>query len=414
MNVRNVTTDQPTKASERVMHRVREALSSVKFAVTVVGIIAAACVAGTLLPQGAEVAGYVQRNPEASGRMEFLAQLGLTHVYSSWWFIALLGLLAACVATCSTSRFATFRRTRGFAQRRALGSLLAHISILLILAGGVIRGLWAEKGYLEFRQGERKAEFVVENGIRRLPFTLQLAKFEIETYDQPKSSDKVSRPANEENDQLLVRWPQRNLTAKLPVRVGVEQVVAPQGEQPTPANSFRVTVVQYVPDFVIDSATRQVTTRSNEPRNPAVMVALNGPGYSNHRWLFARFPGFAMHGPDGHAAKAPLEITYQSAGLSRSKPAISGPIKSFKSTVNIVEGDKVVRSGTIEVNSPLTYKDYTLYQTGYNPDDLSWTSLQVVRDPGVPVVYAGFALLMVGLFIVFYLNPWLEERRVKA
>ncbi|MBM3888702.1 MAG: cytochrome c biogenesis protein ResB, partial [Verrucomicrobia bacterium] len=233
MNVRNVTTDQPTKASERVMHRVREALSSVKFAVTVVGIIAAACVAGTLLPQGAEVAGYVQRNPEASGRMEFLAQLGLTHVYSSWWFIALLGLLAACVATCSTSRFATFRRTRGFAQRRALGSLLAHISILLILAGGVIRGLWAEKGHLEFRQGDLKAEFVVENGIRRLPFTLQLAKFEIETYDQPKSSDKVSRPANEENDQLLVRWPQRNLTAKLPVRVGVEQVVAPQGERLT-------------------------------------------------------------------------------------------------------------------------------------------------------------------------------------
>jgi hypothetical protein len=33
-----------------------------------------------------------------------------------------------------------------------------------------------------------------------------------------------------------------------------------------------------------------------------------------------------------------------------------------------------------------------------------------VRDPGVPLVYTGFALMLVGLFIVFYLNPWLSGR----
>ena len=46
--------------------------------------------------------------------------------------------------------------------------------------------------------------------------------------------------------------------------------------------------------------------------------------------------------------------------------------------------------------------------------NLSLTSLQVVRDPGVPLVYAGFALLIAGLAIIFYLNPWLESRRAPA
>ena len=42
--------------------------------------------------------------------------------------------------------------------------------------------------------------------------------------------------------------------------------------------------------------------------------------------------------------------------------------------------------------------------------DLSWTSLQVVRDRGVSVVYAGFGLMIAGLFLVSYLNPWLESK----
>jgi len=60
------------------------------------------------------------------------------------------------------------------------------------------------------------------------------------------------------------------------------------------------------------------------------------------------------------------------------------------------------------------YKGYTFYQSGYNPEDLSYTSLQVVKDPGVAVVYSGFALMIAGLFIVFYLNPWFDSRRKAA
>ena len=264
------------------LRTVLDLLASVKFAIGLIIIIAAACVAGTVLPQGSEAADYVQRNPGAANRFALFDSLGLTHVFSARWFIALLCVLATTVMVCGTRRLATIKRASGFARRRALGSMLTHLSILLILGGAVVRGLWGEKGYVALREGERVSCFEETRGLRPLPFSLQLAKFEIE-------ADATT----------------------------------------TPENASEVT------------------------------------------------------------------------------------IRNFRSTIDLHDGSAVERR-TLAVNSPLTFKGYTFYQTGYNPDDLSWTSLQVVRDPGVPLVYSGFGLLVGGLFTVFYLNPWMTAREAKV
>ncbi len=394
-----VARSDPVKPKKSVAVELTDTLASVKFAVAVVIIIALACVAGTILPQGADVARYLAKHPEATGRMDWLGKFGLTHVFSSFWFIGLLGVLSSSVAVCSARRFATVRRTTGFVRGRAFGSMITHISILTILAGGVIRGVWGQKGYLEFREGQTVAQFVDENGPRPLPFAIHLVKFKIETYDQPQ-------PASDYCNALLVASPEKNLKATLPIKLGVEQTF----------DEFKITILKYVPDFVVDMNTKEVTSRSSEPRNPAILVAVNSPTYQNHRWLFAKFPDFTMHSADEHASpdsKSVLQMVYQNHGASESRPGgtmPSGPIKSFKSTLEIVDGGAVAKSKTIEVNSPISYKGYTLYQSGYNPNDLSYTSLQVVKDPGVPIVYTGFSLLIVGLFIVFYLNPWLNGR----
>ncbi len=390
--------DNPGKPEKSVAARVIDTLASVKFAVGVVVVIAVACIAGTLLPQGADVAAYLRRYPGAAGRMELFGSLGLTHVFHSWWFIGLLCVLASTMMVCSSRRFNTVRRTTGYARGRAFGSMLTHISMLLILAGAVVRGVWGQKGYIELREGDTKAQFVVENGETPLPFALHLSKFEVETYAE---QDKAGADSG---DQILIAWPDRNLRASLPIKLDVEQQFA----------GFRIKVLKYVPDFVIDMTTKEVTSRSNEPRNPAVLVAVDGPAYRNHRWLFAKFPDFVMHTPDGQpTGPCPLEMVYEDHAAARPR-AVDGPIKSFKSTLDVVEGDNAVVQGRIiEVNSPFTYKGYTFYQAGYNPDDLSFTSFEVVKDPGVTVVYAGFSLLIVGLFVVFYLNPWLNGRKEK-
>jgi len=375
-------------------------LASVKFAVTVVVVIALACIAGTLIPQGADVAKYLARHPEASNRFELFGRLSLTHEFKSYWFLGLLGTLAASVAVCSTRRFSTVVRTNGYVRYRAFGSMLTHISILLILGGAVIRGFWGEKGYLELHEGETNAQLVTENTVKSLPFAIHLAKFEIETYDQ--AGREAQAAARDGDSHLVISWPEKHLESVLPVTLGVEQAFS----------EFKITVLKYIPDFVVDMQTHDVTSRSSEPRNPAILVAVNGPTYHNHRWLFARFPDFDMHTADSQSTgPSPLRMVYQNRGATASQTMPAGPIKSFKSTVDLVEGDTVVGHHVVEVNSPFSYKGYTFYQSGYNPDDLSYTAFQVVKDPGVPVVYAGFALMIVGLFIVFYLNPWLDARR---
>ncbi|HUJ08896.1 MAG TPA: cytochrome c biogenesis protein ResB [Verrucomicrobiae bacterium] len=369
-------------------------LASVKFAVALVVVIVVCCVIGTIVPQGADAGRYLARHPKSAARFDSLEKLGFTHVFSSGWFIGLICGLAASVAVCSARRLGTVRRTTGFSRGRAFGSMFTHISFLLILMGAVIRGVWGQKGYVEFHEGQTVAQFVTGQGPQPLPFSIHLSSFEIETYNQ-KSAPSLAGSA------LLVTRPEKNLEAAFPIKLGVEQSF----------DEFKITILKYVPDFVVDTQTHEVASRSDQPRNPAILVAVAGPTYSNHRWLFAKFPGFVMHTPDSKATDpSPLQMVYRDDAM-RGKALPNAPIKSFKSTLQILNGNTVVKSKTIEVNDPISYKGYTLYQSGYDPNDLTYTSLQVVKDPGVVVVYAGFWLMIAGLFIVFYLNPWLNQQR---
>jgi hypothetical protein len=371
-------------------------------------VVAVACVLGTVVPQGMEVAGYLQKHPGAAGRIEVLTKLGLTDVFHSGWFLSLLCVFASTLAACTMRRFATVRRTTGFARRRAFGSMLAHISLLLILAGGVIRGVWGEKGTLELKTGRTLAQFQAGNELKTLPFGLHLDEFKIET-DANVTAPTSTEPEQMSSDGLVVEWPAQNVSARLPLALDTEHVLAPSGEKSTPDNSFRLKILKYVPDFSIDTTTHEVVSRSSEPNNPAILVQVDGPSYKNHRWVFAKFPDFMMRVGDSDTGPSPLRMLFHSQSLAKRAAALSGPIKNFRSTVSFIEGDKVVQTRTVQVNQPLSYKGYTFYQLSYNPEDLSWSTLEVVRDPGVVVVYSGFALLMVGLLIIFYLNPWLSQ-----
>ncbi len=412
-----ISAASPDAAERPVLRTLCEVLASVRFALALVVVIAAACALGTLVPQGEETAAFLSRNPPAGKWLQPAAKLGLTQVFSAGWFIALLCVLSATLLACSARRLATVRRTAGSTRHRALGALLTHVSLLLILAGAVARGAWGEKGQLELREGETKTQFLGVASARPLPFGVRLASFEVETYAQTAPAH---RPALQEPDpMLLVQWPARALSARVPAALNMSFRLAPPGETATAENSFRVQIQRYVPDFAFDERTREVMSRSGEPNNPAILVNVEGPNhYHNQRWVFANHPEFSHSSEQGHGGQAgqasPLRLIYQHGGPATPKPAVVGPIKSFKSTLQVVEGGQVVRTNSVEVNRPLTHRGYTFYQSGYNPKDLSWTSLQVVRDPGVPLVYTGFGLMIAGLIVVFYLNPWLASRRIES
>ena len=60
---------------------------------------------------------------------------------------------------------------------------------------------------------------------------------------------------------------------------------------------------------------------------------------------------------------------------------------------------------TIQVNDPLQYKGIWFYQNGnIDPDTApQYSELQIAKDPGVNIVWAGSGLLMVGLLISFFI-----------
>lgn len=77
-------------------------------------------------------------------------------------------------------------------------------------------------------------------------------------------------------------------------------------------------------------------------------------------------------------------------------------VKSYKSTVRIAkDATKVLKEGIIEVNKPLRFEGFSFYQYGYAADLPNQTILQVVKDPGLPFVYGGFALLLIGMILSF-------------
>ena len=159
--------DDRARGARKIASGFFGALSAVPLALALVVLLALACIVGTVLPQGGEVGQYLQHNPAAAGRMAVLARLGLTHVFSAWWFIGLLCALAASLATCSARRFTAIFRAAGSLRGRAVGSLMTHTSMLLILAGGVIRGIWGQAGPYRIPKGRNRRAFCHRNGESR-------------------------------------------------------------------------------------------------------------------------------------------------------------------------------------------------------------------------------------------------------
>ena len=318
------------------MIRIWRALASIKLFFVLAASLVAAMVVATLIP--------------AAGGL-----------YKTWWFAGLLAGLAVNIAACAGTRMSL--RSIGLRP----GPFVAHIGMLLILGGGVVSAVWGRRGELTLRAGGSGCCVQKASKDWHLPFHVRLDKFQIER-------------EGIELHRLTLHHAGQGWTESVNIIPGGTVQLAQRG--------VTLRALQYVPDLMVDHGTGKVASRSDEPRNPALLIEV-AASPARRRWVFAKYPGF------GHEAADPIEIIYEH------QPAA---VKQFASTVTLLDGERVLTQGRLAVNSPLTFQGITLYQSGYDPDDPSISTLQVSKDPGVPVVYAGFAGLLIGLSLV-YLRP---------
>lgn len=340
-------------------------LSSIQtfFAVSIA--IVATSIIGTVIPQQANLDYYVHSYGQTV--TDIITRLGVHDLYHTWWFNTLLVLLGLGIATCTLSRLAIIRKRPG--------TFVTHISILVILMGALIRGTWGKTGYLPFHEGETSNQFFApDNSNIPLPFHIKLDKFFIEYYVPEAHILYVMHSQG---------WQKAVTINKTGQSVGID------GEP------YKFTLLRFVPDLVIHQ-NGEVGNRSSSPNNPAILVEIQGSsGVLERRWIFERFT--AMNKTE----LSPLSFVYSYH---------PGKIKDYKSKLQIYQDNQLVKEKTIEVNDPISYKGYTFYQSGYDPADPTYSSLQVANDPGVPVVYAGFFLLPLGLALRFYVEPRMRKK----
>lgn len=278
-------------------------------------------------------------------------------IYHSGWFIFLLFLLGLNLFICTLTRIKSWRLK--------MGVVVTHVSLLVILSGTIITVIFGEQGFMPLYEGKAQDVFYSGNKEIKLGFKVYLEDFILEHYAF-------------DDHRLDIFLNGRAIRKNFKVEIGKDYSVS--------GSDYSFEVLRFLPDFYLDSH-KNALTRSELANNPALLVHVKKADETiRQRWLFANFPSFY------DTVDADLRFVY--SFLPR--------IKAFKSKLKIIEQDKIVLAKTIEVNHPLNFGGYTLFQSGYNPKYLDYTELKIVKDPGITLLYAGLILLNIGVIFIFY------------
>jgi len=157
-----------------------------------------------------------------------------------------------------------------------------------------------------------------------------------------------------------------------------------------------------------DHAVRRNAMRMPEPiredRNPALLVHVRQGGHQADLWLRKRQPqALSVNGAAYELVYAdqvkPLGLEVKLEDFTVGYYPGGRRPRSFESRVVFVDpADGASQTRLISMNHPASFGGYTFYQSSYQQmGDREMSVLSVSRDPGQPVVFAGYIGLMIGM-----------------
>ena len=410
--------------------------TSLRLTIGLLMTLALVSMIGTVVQQGKAPDVYIREYGERL--YSWFVLLGITDMYHAWWFIILLALLALNIIVCTVDRFPSkWRSVReqkvdvplrfvenlsnnavisgvkarpGQVQERVLdilkehrykykvsnsaeeittmaykgkwgrfGSDITHISIIVILFGAILGSLWGFQDFRPINEGEIAA-------IPHTDFQIKVNRFWMDYYDTGQVKQYYSDLTVLEDGKEVFN---KTIYVNEPLEYkGIRLYQASYGLSPTkirnanlalfdrksreflddpfevgwnekvrvPSTDYAVRLVGFVSDFAFDNENRLVYAKSSDHNNPAVQLevykddkAVSAP------WVFLSYPGF-------------MPVFGKS-------------------------------------------EQYDLAVVNYH--GLRYTGLQITKDPGVDIVWAGSALMGIGFtlsFFIFYKRLWIKIR----
>ncbi len=335
----------------------RAFFSSLKLTIPLLIVLAALSVIGTLITQNASEQEYIHRYGETTYKI--LKGLGLFNMYHSWWFIGVLVLLAINLIACSWKRLPgvwqqVCKAKSGYAR---LGTYLTHLSVLLILVGGLIGALWGFKGYVQIVEGEVVEGIFLNNpqqAMKPLGFQVRCDAFHVDFYPDGSPKEYVSTLTFVEGERVVLDHVPLRVNHPISYK-GLTFYQASYGISPLPIVEVRG-----------KGAPHTIQLKQGEAQPiPGTEVQI----------------GFMRYREQVHnMGEAILLVLF----LPDSEPEGFWLFKHDSGMGDLQVGDITFILKDIEKKN--------------------YTGIQVSHDPGVPVVWVGCSLLVIGMVVTFTLR----------
>jgi len=400
-------------------NKIWDFFASVKLTIVLLLGLATSSMVGTLIPQNEDPQAYFQA---FGGVLYQLFNLfDLFDLYHSWWFQLLIVLLNINIIVCSIdrmsanrrilfvkkpsfklARFRNIKRKETFKDDRSVDQLqtvcqafikrhfrhnhieptdtgyaiygekgrwsrfgvyTVHLSVVLLLIGGLIGSIFGFDGWVNIPEGESVSQIRLRSQERvlQLDFEIRCDDFDVSFYDTGAPKEFRSSLTILEQGREVVK---KDIIVNDPLRYkGVNMYQSSYGQIPSDKLVLGFT----------SAKTGMIYTRNAGLNQPLTIPEKLGTFVLKELRQSAKFRGQnigeayvgILTPPDGDPVEVLLPVRFPSFDKMR------------KGKVVVAVVDQVQR-----------------YYTG----------LQVTRDPGVWVVYSGFILMIIGCYVTFFMS----------
>jgi len=395
---------------------IKNLFASIKLTVVLLTLLAATSILGTLIPQGAEASAYVNAYGEFTYRL--LNFFDLLNMYHSWWFKTLIFLLAANIIVCTFNRWPVIWRMvssrnlrfdsigkqqplfkfsdsreysnleckyqsyiknkfaahsvetneKGFriaAERgrwSRLGIPIVHLSIVVILMGALVGSFGGFDGFVNIPEGGSADHIQLRNRtMRGLGFEVRCDDFDVSFYDTGVPKEFRSSLVILESGQEVAK---KDIIVNDPLRYkGINFFQSSYGRMPP--------------------RTIEITFTSNS----------TGEFIREHLSL-----GQSLDLPDqgGRFTVRQISHDYRFMDTQLGEAVIATLEKPGR------QPQEIALPFRMPTFDRMRKGEWFISVVGF--ESPYYTGLQVTKDPGVPLVYAGFILLIAGCCIAFFVS----------